>query len=93
MTNDEYVASQQILVSWAQTSIQTLSLLDLDAFRGRIEHAETLAPILDPTLYMRGMDKLRDVRRLADVAAEAKRSLLALAVADLARTEGTQPQE
>lgn len=47
--------------------------LDLDGFLDRISRTETLAPILDPTLYMRGSDKLQQVRELAEAVHRVQR--------------------
>jgi hypothetical protein len=61
MTDEEYTQTQAQLILIAQLASQ----LDLDGFLERINQAETLAPILDPTLYMRGGQKLSQVKRLA----------------------------
>ena len=39
--------------------------LDLDGFLARIERAETIGCVVDPTLYQLGSAKLVDIRRLA----------------------------
>lgn len=62
MTDEEYLTVQHQL-----QAIGGLILgMDLDGFLERIERAETLTPVLDPTLWMRGADKLREVREIAE---------------------------
>lgn len=61
MTDEEYSQVQQellVLARWVHG-------LDLDAFLHRIRQAETIAPILDPTLYLRGGQQLHQIKRLA----------------------------
>lgn len=61
MTDDEYTGTQTHLVLAANL----LAGLDLAAFVERIDHTGAVAPILDPTLYMRGAGTLQAVRGLA----------------------------
>lgn len=61
MTNEEYTQTQQHIVLLAQLA----NGLDLDGFLERISLAESVAPIVDPTLWIRGGKKLHQVKRLA----------------------------
>ncbi len=64
MSAEDYSATQSQLLLLAGVAIE----MDLPAFLERIQHSETVAPLLDPTLYMRGAAKLEQVRRLAAAA-------------------------
>lgn len=61
MSDIEYASTQQTLVMLASIAKE----LDLGGFLQAINHAETVGPILDPTLYMRAGAKLQKVRDLA----------------------------
>jgi len=51
----------------AVTVFGTLVLrMDLDGFLERIDSAESLGPILDPTLFQKGKDNLQAVKDLAE---------------------------
>lgn len=65
MTNEEYLQTQQHLVLLAGMVRQ----LDLGEFLSRIEKADGIAPILDPTLWMKGHSRLDAIRDLARGAA------------------------
>jgi hypothetical protein len=47
MTKEEYVDTLHFIAGQARL----IEMLDLDGFLAMIDRAETLAPILDPTLY------------------------------------------
>jgi hypothetical protein len=64
MTNEEYLETQIVLLKAAKT----LRTLDLKKFLERIERAELLAPILNPTLYRLGAEQLGKIRRLTVAA-------------------------
>ena len=64
MNQDEYRMTQERL----QLLGGFVHDLDLDGFIESINTCETVAPILDPTLYMQGAAKLEDVKRLAIAA-------------------------
>jgi len=68
MSEADYTMTQQRLLLLAGFVLQ----LDLDAFLERIQTAETLCPLFDPTLYMRGAEKLGQVRDLAIAANELR---------------------
>jgi hypothetical protein len=60
-----------------QTQLQAIGGLvlgmDLDGFLERIDRAETLTPILNPTLWMRGAEKLREVREIAEAVRDVQK--------------------
>lgn len=66
MTNEEYIATQQQLILAAQV----INQLDLGSFLDRIGAAHAMGPILDPTLYRKGVAKMSLVERLAKAASE-----------------------
>lgn len=61
MTNDEYMAAQNALLM----SANLLQGHDLAAFLRRVDQAEAVAPIVDPTLYRRAGQRLAGTRELA----------------------------
>lgn len=61
MTDEEYLQAQTTIALVAQMTVD----LDLDAFIDRANRAESIAPILDPTLWIRGGKKLEAVKDLA----------------------------
>lgn len=61
MTDEEYSETQTAIIIIAQF----VNDLDLVAFLERISLAETLGPIVDPTLYREAAGKLSDVKSLA----------------------------
>jgi hypothetical protein len=63
MTDSEYTETQARLCLIAQ--FVAIMDLDLDGFLDRIALAEGFSPIVDPTLYLRGSDRLEAVRHLA----------------------------
>lgn len=64
MTDEEYMETQGKLAMVAVI----LANVDLPAFLSRISLAETMGPVLDPTLYMTAGEKLGRVRLLAESA-------------------------
>ena len=64
MTDDEYQKTQDRLVIVAHSMLT----LDLKGFLQRIERADSVGPILNPTLYRLGSGKLERVKRLAQAA-------------------------
>lgn len=61
MTDEEYSKTQQQIIALGGL----VNSLDLDGFLSRISLAHAVAPIADPTLYMRGMRRLGQIERLA----------------------------
>jgi hypothetical protein len=83
VTDEEYLIVQNQL-----QAIGGLVLgMDLDGFVARIDRAQTLTPILDPTLWMRGAEKLREVREIA----EAVRDLQCVARRQVAAAARNRP--
>ncbi len=64
MTNDEYLSTQNALVLIRSM----LTTLDLGAFIQTGERAETVGPLLNPTLYLEGGAELKKVIALAKAA-------------------------
>lgn len=60
MTDEEYAQTQQQLILLAQFAKD----LNLSGFLQRISQAESIAPIMDPTLWIRGHRQLEQVKRL-----------------------------
>ena len=61
MTDEEYAQTQQQLILLAQFAKD----LNLSGFLQRISQAESIAPIMDPTLWIRGHRQLEQIKRLA----------------------------
>ena len=61
MSDEQYLETQQQLVMlWS-----VVKDLDLGEFLSRISLAEAVGPIVDPTLYKRGMYKMEVIKGLA----------------------------
>ena len=69
---EEYEAAQAQLVVLAQIAAG----LPLEEMLKQIGRAETLGPILDPTLWIKGSTKLSQVKALVQAAMPLKRELL-----------------
>lgn len=68
ISDDEYSTIQhQITLIGA-----LLEELDLNGFLERISHTHAAAPILDPTLYRRGADRLHAIEDLARACAKVQ---------------------
>lgn len=61
MNGKDYMQTQITMIQLGK-KIQTL---DIESFLKCIANAETAAPMLDPTLYMKACDNLRAVKKLA----------------------------
>lgn len=61
MTDEEYARTQETLILIARLA----DGLDLEGFARRINTAHSVAPIMDPTLYRRGMRRLQGIGELA----------------------------
>lgn len=83
LADGEYSMTQEQLVLLASL----VANLKLDAFLARIERADALTPMLDPTLWMRGGAKLAAVRRLALAAKGLRDEVLRQARDELAERE------
>lgn len=61
MNEEEYVQTQVQLTILAQL----VQSLDLTAFIAAIDRADIYGPIIDPTLWRAGHDKMAKIRRMA----------------------------
>jgi len=68
VNNEEFITTQRQLLLMASLVRE----MDLDGFLERIGTAYALGPMLDPTLYKRGVDNLEIVRRIAEAARKFK---------------------
>ena len=75
MLDEEYKATQNQLLLAAGI----ISTLDLDGFLKRIREADALGPILDPTLYRKGMCKMQQIADIARAAQAIKGQYMKLA--------------
>ena len=67
MTREEYIATQHQLMLIAQI----INQMDLTSFWSAVTHA--VGPILDPTLYRKGVGKMTLVQRVAEAALKFQR--------------------
>jgi hypothetical protein len=70
MTDEEYKATQELLITFAGQ----LELLDLKSFIDRIQAADSLGAVLDPTAYRAGQERLAAIRGLAVAAREVQKA-------------------
>lgn len=68
MTNDEYKATQDLLLQAGRM----VDILDLNGFRDRIRHADSIGSVLDPTLYRDAHRNLQAINELAGAAIRLK---------------------
>lgn len=61
MDNKDYIFTQMKMIDLSNE----ISELDFDAFLKTINNAETLAPILDPTLFIKAQGNLSAIKDLA----------------------------
>lgn len=64
MNGQEYVKTQMLLLEMGKIA----DSLNLKAFLKCISNAEAVAPMLDPTMYMKAHANLQAVKKLAEVA-------------------------
>lgn len=69
MDKQEYLRTQKILFEMATL----VADLDLNGFVEAISFSESIGPMLDPTLYMKGRANLEIIKRMA-IAARAFKS-------------------
>jgi DNA (cytosine-5)-methyltransferase 1 len=81
LTDVEYELGQRAALMMALTAIAH----DFNAMLIRIEHTHALAPIVDPTSYRKGMDRLMAIERLVRAAAAFR--VVALEVAAVLEPE------
>lgn len=68
MTNEEYLNNQGTLIR-ISTLLQNV---DFEGFLQRINTAQTLGPLTDPTLYIRGGGRLQLLKDFATALAPTK---------------------
>jgi hypothetical protein len=66
MTDEEYLSTQNTVVLLASMFAQ--EHLDFAGFVTRAERADAIAPMLDPTLWIKGHTRLDAIKRLATAA-------------------------
>lgn len=71
MNDNTYSETQRKLIKAASI----ISKLDLDEFTKRISHSHAAAPILNPTLYMKAMDRMDSIERMAHTGKQLKEEL------------------
>ena len=76
MDKETYAATQQILLDIARKVV----LLQLDDFLAAIERADTLGPILDPTLYRAGVGSMMKIERIASACRAFQREIHAVGI-------------
>jgi len=68
MENKEYLAVQTAIMNIGTQ----LEGLDLEAFLRQIGRADTMGPILDPTLYRKAQNRLSAIREFAGALRQAQ---------------------
>ncbi len=68
MTNEEYLEVQTKLTLFAAMIIE----VDVEGLLERVERADAIVPLIDPTLWMKGHDKLDAIKDLARGALKFK---------------------
>ncbi|MCK4624034.1 MAG: hypothetical protein KAV00_01900 [Phycisphaerae bacterium] len=71
MNDGEYLNVQAALMAFS-AGIKTL---DIEGFLARIGQCETVAPIVDPTLYCQGRGPLAKITRIAQAARAFQRKV------------------
>ena len=61
MTNDEYLEAQNQITIFAAMLIE----VDVEGLLDRASRADAIAPLLDPTLWMKGHERLDAIKELA----------------------------
>ena len=64
MDGKTYITTQMRIIEAGKI----VNSLDLEAFLKCISNAEAVGPMIDPTMYMKAMDNLRAIRKLAEAA-------------------------
>lgn len=62
MDDHEYLDTQDQIMVLAKLTLD----LDVDGFLRRIDEAEVVGPILDPTLYRQASGNLEKIKRIAE---------------------------
>ena len=72
MNDEEYIAIQRQLLCFAGI----IKDMPITEFLERINHCETVAPIIDPTLYIAGIDKLSSIKKIAEGARSFQKAVV-----------------
>ena len=72
MEKEEYEAAQGLLIS----NSAMISMLPLEEMLSAIDRAETVGPIVDPTLYRKGADNMGNIKRIAKAALVLKKEVI-----------------
>ena len=72
MDDAEYIQTQQQLLCLAGI----VKDLPIDEFLRKINICESVSPLIDPTLYMKGADKLTFIKRIAESARDFQRNII-----------------
>jgi hypothetical protein len=70
MDGKTYITTQMRIIEMGKIA----NSLDLEAFLKCISNAETVAPIVDPTLYIKASANLAAIKKLAQVALEMRKA-------------------
>lgn len=68
MDGKTYIETQMRIIEMGKLA----DSLDLEAFLKCISNAEAMGPVMDPTMYLKAMDNLRAIKKLAEVAVKMK---------------------
>lgn len=72
MNKEEFVYTQELLLAQARL----IAALDLEELLNAIDRAEAVGPVLNPTLYKQGAEKMQAIRRVAEAALKIKNEVL-----------------
>jgi hypothetical protein len=72
MDNEQYTTTQIQLAALAAV----VRDMDLDGFIERICHTESVAPIIDPSLWIKAGRKLEKIKKLAIAAGDFKKVVI-----------------
>ena len=76
MTDQEYLTMQNSLTLMAQSIMLYFPHTgEINDFLERINHAEAMGPILDPTIFMKAQDKLRLIKTIAAATLRYRKEL------------------
>jgi hypothetical protein len=68
MNGKEYMTTQMRLIEIGKIA----DTLDFDGFLKAISNAETVGPIVDPTIYRKAMENLHAIKKLAEAGRPVK---------------------
>lgn len=72
LSNEDFLTIQQQIVIFGGA----VAVLDLEGFLSRIGTAEAAAPLLDPSAFIAGHEKMSALKELAEGALKFKRATL-----------------